>query len=405
MKHINTSPLKIVDNTFVLVICGLISLVSIAYCIWSGNQINWPDESEYIGIAKRLVAGLGFTNGKLELSALRPPGYPFYLSLIYHIHASVLLAKITNVVALTATAWIISLIVKSITPLGQVFAPLLVLAYPLFIYLTGMLVPQILGSFLFVLVVYWLIQYPKSILYAALTGATLGALILTIPTFALIFICLIVLLFIINSTTGFYSKKFILFFFVATVLVVGPWIVRSSLLFDKFVFISTNSGINLLYGNSEHTEYDTGVVDVSKYSNITGMNEAEVDSYYKKAAIDWVKNNPGDAAILYLKKVANNFNYKNKLGTVSESSTLKNTILFITYYPLLVTALIRCLLWRKYAFSWPEVLMYALYFGSAFISAIVYTRIRYRIPFDFLLIAMVSIFIGYIRQNKLKVNQ
>ena len=79
--------------------------------------------------------------------------------------------------------------------------------------------------------------------------------------------------------------------------------------------------------------------------------------------------------------------------------------MFITYYPLLVTALIRCLLWRKYAFSWPEVLMYALYFGSAFISAIVYTRIRYRIPFDFLLIAMVSIFIGYIRQNKLKVNQ
>ena len=405
MKHVNSTPLKLADNTFVLVICALIYFVTFTYCIWSGNQINWPDEFVYIGIAKRLVAGLGFSNDILQPSALRPPGYPTFLSLIYYIHAGVLLAKIANAIILTATTWMLTLIVKSISPLGQVFAPFLVLTYPLFIYLTGMLVPQILGSFLFVLVVYWLIQHPKSILYATLTGATLGALILTIPTFALIFICLIVLLFIINSTTGFYSKKFILFFFVATVLVVGPWIVRSSLLFDKFVFISTNSGINLLYGNSEHTEYDTGVVDISKYSNITGMNEAEVDGYYKKAAIDWVKNNPGDAAILYLKKVANNFNYKNKLGTQSESSILKNTLMFLSYYPLLIAVLIRCLLWRKYTFSWPELLLYILYFGSAFISALVYTRIRYRIPFDFLLIAMVSIFIGHIREAKYEKTQ
>ena len=94
--------------------------------------------------------------------------------------------------------------------------------------------------------------------------------------------------------------------------------------------------INLLYGNSENTEYDTGVVDISKYSNTEGLNEAEVDGYFKKSAIDWVANHPIDAAGLYLQKVANYFNFKNKLGTKSEESLYKNVLMFLSYYPLLI---------------------------------------------------------------------
>ena len=320
--------------------------------------------------------------------------------MIYQIHESVLLAKFFNVLALTATAWLLSLIVKAVAPSGQIFAPLLVLIYPLFMYTSSVLVPQILGSFMFVLVVYWLIQYPQSKAYAVASGITLGTLILTIPSFALVFICLTALLIIANRVARLYSAKYIALFFLATVLVVAPWVVRSSLLFDKFVFISTNSGINFLYGNSENTEYDTGVVDISKYSNTEGLNEAEVDGYYKKAAIDWVVNHPVDAAGLYLQKVANYFNYKNKISTATEGSFFKNALMFLSYYPLLIVVVIRCTLWRKYQFTWPELLLYILYFGNALLSAVVYTRLRYRIPFDFLLVAMVSIFIGHLRASK-----
>jgi hypothetical protein len=392
--------LKLQDRNIVLITCGLIFIVAAAFSIWSGNQTKWPDESEYVGIADRLVAGLGFVNQELQPSAFRPPGYPFAISLVYQIHESVLLAKFVNVLALTATAWLLSLIVKAVAPSGRIFAPFLVLMYPLFIYASSVLVPQILGSFMFVLAVYWLIQYPKSIVSAAACGVTFGVLILMMPAFALVFLFLLALLFIVNRTTRLYSAKFIVLFFLATVLVVGPWVVRSSLLFDKFVFISTNSGINLLYGNSEKTEYDTGVVDISKYSNTEGLNEAEIDGYYKKSAIDWVVNHPVDAAGLYMKKAANYFNFKNTLGTKSEESFFKNALMFLAYYPLLIVVLIRCTLWRKYKFTWTELLLYILYFGNAFLSAVVYTRIRYRIPFDFLLVAMVSIFIGHLRAPK-----
>ena len=393
--------MKVLLSKYLLLLtCGLVFIVSAIFCLWTGNQTSWPDESVYIEIAKRLVAGYGFSDETLHSSAFRPPGYPYALSLIYQIHESALLAKFVNVLALTGTAWLLSLIVKVVVPSGRIYAPLLVLIYPLFMYTSSVLVPQILGSFMFVLVVYWLIQYPQSKAYAVASGITLGALILTIPSFALVFICLSVLLIIANRVAQLYSAKFIALFFLATVLVVSPWVVRSSLLFDKFVFISTNSGINLLFGNSENAEYDTGVVDISKYSNTEGLNEAEVDGYYKKAAIDWVVNHPVDAAGLYLQKVVNYFNYKNKISTATEGGFFKNALMFLSYYPLLLVVLIRCTLWRKYQFTWPELLLYILYFGSAFLSAVVYTRLRYRIPFDFLLVAMVSIFIGHLRETK-----
>ncbi len=392
--------MKIPDKNIVLILCGLIFIVAAAFSLWSGNQTKWPDELEYVGIAERLVAGFGFSNEALQPSAFRPPGYPFVISLVYQIHESVLQVKFVNVFALTATSWILSLIVKEVAPSGRIFAPLLVLAYPLFTFTSNVLVPQILGSFMLVLVVYWLIKYPKSLVFAAACGVTFGMLILMIPAFALVFLSLSVLLFIVNRIAHLYSTKYIALFFLAAVLVVGPWVVRSSLLFDKFVFISTNSGINLLYGNSENTGYDTGVVDVSKYSSTAGLNEAEIDSYYKKSAIDWVTNHPADAAGLYLQKVANYFNFKNKISTSSEESFFKNALMFLSYYPLLIFVVIRCTLWRKYKFTWPELLLYILYFGNAFLSAVVYTRLRYRIPFDFLLVAMVSIFIGHLRASK-----
>ena len=81
-------------------------------------------------------------------------------------------------------------------------------------------------------------------------------------------------------------------------------------------------------------------------------------------------------------------------------NSFKDILMGVTYYPLLITVIIRCILWRKYEFSWSELLLYLLYFGNAFLSAVVYTRIRYRIPFDFLLVAMVAIFIGHIRDYR-----
>ncbi len=378
---------------------AILFAISFVYCLLSGSQLRWPDEFDYVALAKTLVAGHGYVNGELHPTAMRPPGYPFIVATIFYFHESVFLVKLVNVLAFAAAGWMLSSMVKETNRDGQIFVPILLVAYPLFVFTTNVLVPQIIGGFLFVLILHLLFKFKGSIKYGILGGMLSGFLVLTIPTFFLIFIALSLLL----TTKRWkedYGLKFAVIFVVSMCLVIAPWIVRTSLVFDKFVFISTNAGINLLYGNSENTGYDTGVVDVSKYSaNTLGMNEAETDAYYKKSAIDWIKNNPSDAAILYFKKVLNNFNYKNKTSTSVENSFLKNSVMFIAYYPLLLLVCTRAALRNRYAFTRDELLLYILYFGSAFVSAIVYSRLRYRIPFDFLLVAMVAMFIGHLKSD------
>lgn len=394
--------MKIQEKNIILIVCSLIFIVALSYCITLGSLTKWPDEKIYIGIAERLVSNSRFTDFNLNTSAFMPPGYPFILSLTYQIDESIYLARFINVVALTATAWVLSLLVRLITPAGQIFTPILVLFYPVFTYTSGILVPQLIGSYLFVQALYWLLRYRKNLISAMACGVTFGLLILIIPSFALVLFFLIFTLLAANKLEKLYSIKYILILIIAATLVTSPWIIRSSMLFDRFVFISTNSGVNLLYGNSEYTEYNTGVIDISKYSNTNGLSEAEVDSYYRDSALNWIINNPTNAAALYIKKVLNYYNYKNKISTTSEQRTYADILMFISYYSLLFCVIIRCIYWRKYKFTWPELLLYILYFGNSFLSAIVYTRIRYRIPFDFLMIAMVSVFIAHIRNAKIK---
>ena len=373
--------------------------VTLGYCLFSGSQIHWPDEFDYVELAKNMVADHGYVNHDLQPTAIRPPGYPFIVAAVFYFHESVLLVKLLNVLAFVAAGWVLSLIVKDTNKDGQVLVPILFITYPLFIFTVNVLVPQIVGGFLFVFILYLLFKYKGSIKHGILGGLLAGVLILTIPTFLLILLGLLLLL-----TTKLwkndYGVKFAAIFLLSMCLVVVPWVLRSSLVFNKFVFISTNAGINLLYGNSENAEYDSGLVDISKYMAKTqGLNEAESDAYYKKSAVEWVKNNPEDAAILYFKKVLNNFNFKNKSSTNVENRFLINAMMFIAYYPLLLLVCIRTALRKRYEFTRDELLLYILYFGSAFVGAIVYSRIRYRIPFDFLLIAMVAIFMGHLKND------
>jgi len=388
------------DDLRAALACALVCLSAAALCLWSGVQLKYADEVVYTQAAHRLANGLGYVTQALQPSAYRPPGYPFIISLVYRLHESVLLAKLLNVAALTATAWFASRIVKSLVPAGHLFAPLLILAYPLFTYTSSLLYPQIVGGFLFILVIYLLVRDPHSPLSGLACGVVSGVLILTIPAFVLVYASLFAFLFVGWLHSKICSFRFLSLFAAVTVLLVSLWIIRSSLIFDRFVFISTNSGINLLYGNSENTGHDTGVVDISRYTPPAGLNEAEQDSYYKQRAKEWVMAHPAEAALLYLKKSANYFNFKNKLSTKSEESRFKDLLMAVSYYPLLIAAVVRCFLWRRFRFSWPELLMYLLYFGNAFLSAVVYTRIRYRIPFDFLLVMMVAMFIGNLLEQK-----
>jgi hypothetical protein len=80
--------------------------------------------------------------------------------------------------------------------------------------------------------------------------------------------------------------------------------------------------------------------------------------------------------------------------------------MFLTYYPLLLCLIFRLFCIHKQPLSRIEVLFVLLYFGSALFYSVFIPRIRYRLPFDVLLIAHVGIIfslqVDRMKQKQLK---
>jgi len=183
----------------------------------------------------------------------------------------------------------------------------------------------------------------------------------------------------------------------AAALVVVPWTLRNFLEFHVLIPVSTNGGWNLYMANSPITTPTSGAIaeEVLPLCRrvLPDMTVYQLDGALGRCAVDWVVENPGAAARLYLGKLLNYFNFRNQLATKSEASTWGDWLVFASYYPLLLLALLRVAMHRAARLNRAEVLIIVLYFVNAFVSAIYFTRIRFRIPFDFLLIAVEAAFL------------
>jgi hypothetical protein len=174
-------------------------------------------------------------------------------------------------------------------------------------------------------------------------------------------------------------------------LPVAAWGVRNSLVLGYWVPLSTNSGLNLLLGNSPNTKADSGVnVDLSYLPLPPSLDEVEVSRYYQAAAFGWVREHPGQAFALYWAKLAHYFAVSDQLATGSEVSASKRLVLGMTYAPLLAVLVGRCVWFRRFKWSPLDRLLVILYLTNGCLAAVFFTRVRFRLPFDLLLIALLA---------------
>jgi len=162
-----------------------------------------------------------------------------------------------------------------------------------------------------------------------------------------------------------------------------------------------------LLGNSEHTTPNSGVnADISKYSTYaSGLNEIDADIYYRDQALKWIEENKSEALKLYSLKVFNYFNYRNELATKSESSKTNNIIMFVTYYPTLLLLMLRIIKIKIYKPTRFEYFLLLIFVSNIFLSAVFFTRIRFRLPFDLIQIIIASNFIYLLIKNRLDKRQ
>jgi 4-amino-4-deoxy-L-arabinose transferase-like glycosyltransferase len=387
----------VTEQAFVCAIgIALVVLASgIVYSLYLGDTIRFPDGLSYAALAKNIVENHSYSKNGVDSTAFRPPGYPAALSVAVRLGGGITAFRILNYVALSISIILVFLIVrKQAGPIAALIGAAQVACYPVLFYAGSTVFPQAVASCVFLAII-WLycgnrISRSRD---ALVVGLLFGILLLVRPTFVFLVAFVCIWLILAQKQRALARVGIIV---TMTLLVLCPWQVRSYRLFNSFVFVSTNGGLNLLLGNSENTTPNAGSgVDISFYrSTAREMSETERDSYYTGAAIDYVAKHGARSLCLYAGKFLNYFNYRNNLTTKSEEDPWKDRLMLLTYGLLLVLASARLAMVRKWRLTEYEKFAYLLYFLNGAFSALFFTRIRFRIPFDFLLITICAIFLA-----------
>ena len=376
---------------FVLGIVLLLLLAGWIYSIRLGDTLRFWDEQEYFIYVKNFLVTHTFTFDGIHPTALRPPGYPFLLMAFEAIGADRVILRMLNFLALAASIVIFYLWLKEQSDArAGVIGVSLIVCYPVLFYAAGTFFPQTFGAFLFLLALYIVSKKPLTLWKAGIAGLVFGGLILTIPTFA--FGIPLIGLWLVWRERAWRS---VVLFVMAASLMIGIWTLRNYHVFNTFVFVTTDSGFNFLMGNAPETTPNSGLtIDFNKYKNeAVGLDEVQADAFYRSKAMQFILDNKTHVLQLYFLKVLNYFNFRNDMRTEGESSLLKDTVMLIGYGGLILILLLRIICFRLFRFSNWEILLLLFYLLSAFVYAVFFTRIRFRLPFDFLLIAVDALFL------------
>mgnify|MGYP000915944622 CR=1 FL=1 len=382
--------IKSKESQLIGLLCSFIILAGILYSLHLGDKLRYPDEWLYYIMAGNLSSKGLYSLDGINPSACRPPGYSFFLSIFMSMGANLIVLRILNFVMLAGTLYLIYILLKrECSPVAGLIGAVLVILYPVLFYTAGTFYPQTIGALLFLSVIYLILSSDLTGKRSAAAGLLMGYLIITIPTFIFQF-----LLITIWMKAYKYKILYIIIFFIITCAIISIWQIRNYTAFKSLFFISANSGKMLLEGNSENAGPNSGITtDILSYEkNTAGMNEVEKDAYLRDRAFEYICKNKWKSLKLYAGKVLNYFNYRNELETKSESSPWKDVIMLFTYGGLLLSFTIRLFYFKYVKLNKFELFLIIIYISNAFFSAIFFTRIRYRLPFDFCLIALVALF-------------
>jgi hypothetical protein len=315
------------------------------------------------------------------------------------------LLRVANAVLLALTLWLLhGLVVRRGGRLGGAVAVLLVLLYPVLLYTAGTLYAQTLSAFLLVGAVRQLealgpdARWPRF----ALLGGTLAALALTVPIHLLLLP--LVAVWMLATRRGAWHQVGLTLLTVAGL--VGLWVLRNSFVLGAVVGIATSSGFNLLAGNGPYVRHDQATSEVrwppGVRLQVIGKGEVERDRILTRAALRWIGENPGEAAALYGRKLLYWFAPTNQLasdrlvpgGSGAGPRWQRDAAMLLGYGLLMSILVVRLALARRDRLSSLELLLLALYLGGGMAYAVYFTRIRFRLPFDWLLIAVDALFLA-----------
>ncbi len=377
-------------STWVLLAVTM-TFLGLSYSIILGPELPYPDENEYYQIAGHILAGQGFSLDGVTPTAYRPPGYPIFLLLPLSIDDSVYTARLLNFMLLIASMGLLHALVRRYASVQAAwFTVLLILLYPVLFYTAGTLYPQTLALFLITLISWVVLARDESWLMTVATGTLLGFLTLVSPT------CLFLLpiVFIAAPVFGGWRWRSSVLAGLCAVAVIGSWSVRNQLVLGEPIFISTNIS-SILESTYLPEMAKDSATDLRAAPDGPAPEARDTQAGKLLQTLRSLMRNPGD----YFGKLVNFFHFHNQMVVATEQSLLKDIVMFISYYSILALAAGRFLLRARIPLSRLDWWIALIYVSAAGFQALAYTRIRYRLPMDFLMAGMAGVTLQWILQQ------
>lgn len=346
------------------------------YSMMLGDMLRFPDEHDYIVLARHLAALDGYTFDGQIPTAYRPPGYPLVLAPIIALVDSVHAARLLNFVMLALAAYMLAGLVRDRRSTVDhwhhaSFVLMLTFTYPVLYYTSGTLFPQISIALALTLTIVLLQRESNSIVLATAIGVLVALTAQISPTTLVI----VPLTLMFATWSRHWSSSRVAIMAIAITLVFGGWFARNVVVINEPILFSKNLAENL----------DNSVLMEAPLEPGEERPQASVMDY----AVERLEQTFG-SPMDYFGRFINFFDFSNELAVDTEKSPIRDRIMFVTYYSLLLMVLVRLAFARQLPLSQAEWLVLILYVGTGLFHALVIPRIRYRLPFDFLLLLPIA---------------
>lgn len=260
------------------------------------------DASCYHEIALNLLEKGKFFGS--EGIAYRPPLQPFFIFFIYKIFGQkIFLVSLIQIVLSLLSAVLIWQITAAVFDRK---AGIMALVLSLFSFDLALFAPVLMSEtlvvFLLILGFWGLVRFnlsPKERVFLLVSGLSWGMAVLAKPVFFPVFL---LIFFCIKKEKVFTDRQFLFFLCLPFILPAFLWSARNLFVFQKPVFISTNSGLNFYIGNNP---YSRGTYDKNTEKILflfSDKSEIERNDLYFKEGIKFILSNPQKALANVLRK-------------------------------------------------------------------------------------------------------
>lgn len=390
-------------------------VVRLGWVLTLGPDLVWPDEEEFVGIARHLVAGDGY----VSVSYRANPILPAYLAGVFAVFGeSYPAARAGQAVMGALTCMLVAATGMRVLGIAVgTIAGLMLAVYLPHVYLSGVFYAECMFTLLIASTVYAAVRgldAARPLPWLVTTGVSFALTTLSRPIFLAYLPFLVAAL--VYGSRGAVSRRLVMAttLVVATMLGILPWTIRNYLVLGRPVLVSTGFGTKLWQGNNEGAvgdaddrelsfrqdvwrervaalpEPERGTVEAryrAAEQRIDALQAASGDAYTATDAVlgllawEHIRTHPVRTVELFLRKLGTLFlPFSKTLVTNAHTTSLNQWLATLSYVPILLLAVAG--IWFSAGRHPGLWMLYGLLVSVSAAYGVLTACTRFRLPLD-----------------------